>query len=85
MRRTVFSLAGLVVATQVVIPDAAADRCAPPLGQRCDLVLCGLVVLAGIVTRRGAGHIVRAVSFFVHEDVSLKDRVYVGVLRVFTG
>ena len=70
MRRTVFSLAGLVVATQVVIPVAAAARGAAVLVQGRGMAGSGLVVLASIVSRGSTGHIMRAVGFLVHEEVS---------------
>lgn len=55
MRWTVFSLAGLVVAAQMVIAVAAAARGATALVQRRDLVFGGLVVFAGIVARGALG------------------------------
>lgn len=73
MRWTVFSLAGLVMAAQMVITVAAAARGATALVQRRDLVLGGLVVFGGIVARGRIGHIVRAVGFLVHEAISFKD------------
>jgi hypothetical protein len=70
MARASFALSRLVVAAQVIVPVAAAARGAAVLVQGRGMAGGGLVVLASIVSRGSIGHIMRAVGFLVHEEVS---------------
>jgi hypothetical protein len=67
-----FSPLGLVVAAQVIVPVAAAGGGAVVLVQLGGLFVLGLVAVIGITTGAYAGHIMGAVSFLVHDDLTFE-------------